>query len=279
MVMLSLGLVGCVSQPYLKPEALKFQEHAKNNTVVLNVQRDAKLCAGETADRQDCAIQFYIDSIQAGRFYINNTAQYYLKPENYNFKVKNCNADSCQSCDVDLSAAELQNASLMLSLDENGKPLIQQQGQHLICSKDKDQAALNTPSELKQLNIELAADTLFKFDGSAESDLLAKGNQELLNVARQISSEFVSVQQINLVGHTDRLGTAVYNQVLGQNRANTVRNILIKNGVESAVITTQSMGKTQPITDGCYAVKEREALRACLQPDRRVSVEILGISH
>ena len=280
--LITLGLTACVSQPYSTPEHLKFQEQVKGSNVVLNVQRDAKLCDGETADQQNCPINFYIDNIQAGRFYINNNAKFQLKPESYNFKVKNCNENSCQSCDVDLEPKALQNLNFNLSVDEMGQPLIKHNDQYLVCNKDEKKETLTQPvavPELKKVNINLAADTLFKFNGSSEADLLPKGRQEILNVAKQISSQFVSVHQINLVGHTDRLGTAQYNQVLGQNRANTVRSILVQNGVDEAVIRTQSAGKNQPVTDGCFAVQAREALQACLQPDRRVSVEILGITQ
>jgi outer membrane protein OmpA-like peptidoglycan-associated protein len=110
------------------------------------------------------------------------------------------------------------------------------------------------------------------------NDLLPKGRQEVLNVASQISTGFVSVRQIKLVGHTDRLGSDSYNNQLGQNRADTVRSLLVQNGIAGNVISTASAGKQQPVTDGCFNVKQREALKACLQPDRRVSVEITGIA-
>ena len=126
--------------------------------------------------------------------------------------------------------------------------------------------------------MDLAADTLFKFDGSSLNDLLPKGRQEVLDVASQIRNNFVSVSQIKLVGHTDRLGSDSYNNQLGQNRADTVRNLLIQNGVAGNVISTASAGKRQPVTNGCFDVKQREALHACLQPDRRVTVEITGLS-
>lgn len=281
--LITLGLTACVSQPYSKPQDLKFQQQSKGNNVVLNVQRDGKLCDGEQADQQNCPINFYIDNIQAGRFYINNSANFHLKPESYNFKVKNCNENSCQSCEVDLAPHALQQLKLQLSVDGSGRPLIKNNDQYLTCNNNEQKPALVQPvaalPEVKKVNIDLAADTLFKFNGSSEADLLPKGRQEILNVAQQISSQFVSVQQINLVGHTDRLGSAQYNQVLGQNRANTVRNILVQNGVDAAVIHTQSAGKNQPVTDGCFAIQAREALQACLQPDRRVSVEILGITQ
>lgn len=84
-------------------------------------------------------------------------------------------------------------------------------------------------------------------------------------------------EKLNWSDDTDRLGNDQYNQKLGQSRADTVRNLLVQNGVSGNVISTASAGKHQPVTDGCFDVKQREELKTCLQPDRRVTVEITGI--
>ena len=89
----------------------------------------------------------------------------------------------------------------------------------------------------------MAADTLFKFDGSSLNDLLPKGRQEVQDVASKISTGFVSVSKIILVGHTDRLGSETYNQKLGQNRAETVRSLLVQNGVSANIISVASAGR------------------------------------
>lgn len=278
-VVTSLGLVACVSSPYSQPKNLRFQVKNQSSNQVVNIKRDEKLCAGDTADAQNCPINFYIDSVLAGSFYINNAAQYHLKPEIYNFKVKNCTAaNECQTCDVDLRADRLIDHDFILSVDDAGKPYISNGGRPLVCSVKKEAPKYVVPPVERTVTVNLAADTLFKFDGSSLNDLLPKGRQEVLNIASQISNGFVSVSQIRLVGHTDRLGSDGYNQQLGQNRADTVRNLLIQNGVNGNIVSTSSAGKQQPITDGCPTVKSREALKACLQPDRRVTVEITGIT-
>lgn len=176
---------------------------------------------------------------------------------------------------MDLAVGELSNNEFVLSVDNAEKPFISHNGSPLVC-KAPIQEAQNVTE--KTLTLDLAADTLFKFNGSSLNDLLPKGRQEVLDVAFKISNNFVSVSQIKLVGHTDRLGSDSYNQQLGKNRADTVRNLLVQKGVPATIINTTSMGKHQPVTDGCFAVKERQALQACLQPDRRVTVEITGIA-
>lgn len=270
---LSVGVTACASNQYSQPSDVRFFDKKSANTQAITVKRDGQLCADDTADQQNCPITFYIDNIKAGNFYINNSVDYQLKPETYNFKVKNCTAASCQSCDIDLSVGQLSSNEFVLSVDTQGKPFISNSGRALVCeAKDKAPVAEQT------IKVDLAADTLFKFDGSALNDLLPKGREEVLEVASQIRQNFVSVSQIKLVGHTDRLGSDSYNDRLGQNRADTVRNLLVQNGVASNVISTATAGKRQPVSNGCFDVKQREALQACLQPDRRVSVEITGIA-
>lgn len=276
LIISSFGLTACVSNHFKYPSDLRFQDKKSGNSQSISVKRDKILCAGDTEESQNCPIHFYIDSIKAGSFYINNSANYNLKSEAYNFKVKNCTTTSCQSCDVNLNVEQLVSSEFLLSVDAMGKPFILNGGQPLVCNMQSGTAIVE-PVE-RTITIDLAADTLFKFDGSSLNDLLPKGHEEVLNVASQISSRFVSVSKIKLTGHTDRLGTHQYNQKLGQSRANTVRDLLVNNGVAAQIVSTASAGEHEPVTNGCFDVKQREALHACLQPDRRVTVEITGLS-
>ncbi|MCH9632216.1 MAG: Peptidoglycan-associated lipoprotein [Chlamydiae bacterium] len=54
---------------------------------------------------------------------------------------------------------------------------------------------------------------------------------------------------IYLEGHCDQRGTALYNMSLGSRRGNTVRNILIENGVDLDRLFTVSYGK-EKLIDG-----------------------------
>ncbi|MGM0440045.1 MAG: OmpA family protein [Chlamydiota bacterium] len=51
-------------------------------------------------------------------------------------------------------------------------------------------------------------------------------------------------------GHTCERGTSAYNLALGTRRANSVRNLLIKNGVDMNRIFTISYGKERPVAMG-----------------------------
>lgn len=115
-----------------------------------------------------------------------------------------------------------------------------------------------------------SADALFRFDGGNEDALLPEGRRELdqlVDIARD-----KSINSIRILGYTDRLGSDAYNLKLSQQRAATVRSYLIMHGIPSSLITARGMGKSNPVVQ-CHN-KNQAALIACLQPNRRVEVEI-----
>lgn len=52
---------------------------------------------------------------------------------------------------------------------------------------------------------------------------------------------------ISVVGHTDSVGTREYNMTLSLNRANAVRDLLVRNGVDAGHIRITSHGKENPL--------------------------------
>ena len=275
--MVTVGVTACSSNPYSQPKNLKFQNSSHGKSQNLTIIRDDKLCSNDQSDNQNCPVKLYIDDIKAGDFFINNSAKYSLNSEVYNLKAKNC-TDKCFVCETDLDASVVKENLLYLSVDSQGHPLILDADQKLMCKTPSDQKVDQILPEVKTIQLNLAADTLFKFDGSSTQDLLPKGYQEILNVTKQVKENFVSIDHIHLTGHTDRLGTESYNNNLALNRAKTVRDVFIQNGISKNIISTMGKGESMPVTDGCYGVKDATQLKECLQPDRRVTVEIAGIS-
>lgn len=120
--------------------------------------------------------------------------------------------------------------------------------------------------------VKLAADALFDFDKAV---LKPEGRAKLDDLAAK--SKDVKLEVILAVGHTDRLGSDAYNQKLSERRAAAVKTYLVSKGVDANRVYTEGKGKTQPVTGTtCNNVKGRAALIACLQPDRRVEVEVIG---
>ena len=121
--------------------------------------------------------------------------------------------------------------------------------------------------------ITLASKALFDFDKA----ILKPEGQAVLD--REIVSRIREVQKLELVlvtGHTDRLGSQQYNQKLSERRAAAVAAYLASKGVAKDKIETLGMGKTQPVPGVVCEQKNRKALIACLQPHRRVEVEVKG---
>ncbi|MCC6608994.1 MAG: OmpA family protein [Burkholderiales bacterium] len=124
--------------------------------------------------------------------------------------------------------------------------------------------------------ITLAADVLFDFDKSV---LKPEGKTKLDDVVNQIKD--IALEVIIAVGHTDRIGSEAYNQALSVRRAESVKAYLVSKGIQPNRIYTEGKGKKQPVTgDKCQKMGPENAsnkkLVACLQPDRRVAVEVVG---
>ena len=123
--------------------------------------------------------------------------------------------------------------------------------------------------------IALSADALFAFAGGSLKDLNPKGRAELDHVGNMLLETYQAVLSIKVVGHTDRLGSEASNVKLSHERANTVRSYLISRGVSGDLITTNGMGKSQPILS-CPDNLKRNQLIGCLAPNRRVTIQIEG---
>jgi OOP family OmpA-OmpF porin len=126
--------------------------------------------------------------------------------------------------------------------------------------------------ELKRVSFN--TESLFGFD---KSSIRPEGKQALDGFARDLAGTQFSV--IVVEGHADRLGSDTYNQALSLRRADEVKAYLVSSGgVMSDKISSTGLGESRPVTqlEDCKASLGTTALRACLQPDRRVDVVVNG---
>lgn len=120
--------------------------------------------------------------------------------------------------------------------------------------------------------VRLNADFLFDFN---QAVLKPEGRTALDDVAAQAKQ--LKLEVVIVTGHTDRIGGDAYNQRLSERRAATVKSYMVDQGIDASRIYTEGKGRTQPVTGTqCNDVRARPALISCLQPDRRVDIEIIG---
>lgn len=122
----------------------------------------------------------------------------------------------------------------------------------------------------------LAADTLFDFD---RASLRPEGRAVLDDVVGKVAA--VRLEVVIVVGHADRIGKERYNLLLSERRAESVKAYLVDHGIAAEHIHTEGMGERQPVTgDSCRKLgkesRDNRRLVACLQPDRRVTIEVIG---
>ncbi len=127
---------------------------------------------------------------------------------------------------------------------------------------------------LPLVTVHFSADALFDFD---RSDLRPQGTRELDAFVSQLRG--VEYDGIRVIGHTDRLGSTAYNANLSRRRAAAVAAYLVRSGVPDHKIATSGAGESDPLpaTANCRGNAATPALVACLQPDRRVDVQVQGM--
>jgi outer membrane protein OmpA-like peptidoglycan-associated protein len=117
----------------------------------------------------------------------------------------------------------------------------------------------------------LSADALFAFGRAGADDVQPDGRAELARVAKTLR-EAKDLSKVRVIGHTDRIGSDSANRALSRQRAETVRRLLIDEGVPAQRISAEGRGESEPVIDHCDEAQGRAALIACLQPNRRVEI-------
>ena len=140
-----------------------------------------------------------------------------------------------------------------------------------VCEPPAPAAAVVAPKPSGE-KITVAADALFDFNKSV---LRPEGKAKLDELVAKANA--IKLEVILVVGHTDRIGSAAYNQKLSERRAAAVKTYLVSKGIEANRVYTEGKGKTQPVTgDKCKGNVKSKALIECLQPDRRADIEVIG---
>ncbi|WP_322009967.1 outer membrane protein OmpA [Paraburkholderia sp. J12] len=140
----------------------------------------------------------------------------------------------------------------------------------LVAQAPQPPVAPPPPPAITSQKITYQADTLFDFDKAV---LKPAGKEKLDDLASKIQA--LNLEVVVATGYTDRIGSDAYNDRLSLRRAQAVKAYLVSKGVPADRVYTEGKGKRNPVTTGCNQ-KNRKALIACLAPDRRVEVEVVG---
>ena len=116
------------------------------------------------------------------------------------------------------------------------------------------------PIEANSVMIKLDSGVLFDVN---KYDIREDANDVLMKLIDVLKK--AKVEKFEIYGHTDSDDTDEYNQVLSENRANSVKDFLVKNGI-TANITTKGFGEKKPIATNSTKVGK--------QLNRRVEIII-----
>lgn len=142
----------------------------------------------------------------------------------------------------------------------------------VVAARPTPPAPAPAPAPVLPMRVVFSADSVFGFD---ESVVTATGKRELDKFIADVKD--LTYDIIAVTGHTDRIGAKPYNLALSQRRADAVKAYLVQTGkLPAAKITARGVNGDNPVigANECRNTANTAALIVCLQPDRRVEVEV-----
>lgn len=110
-----------------------------------------------------------------------------------------------------------------------------------------------------------SAEVLFDFD---KSILKPGGKAALHELDESIKARGSRVTDINVVGHTDSIGSEKYNQGLSERRAHSVTAYMTSDGVNGSIIDATGEGESNPVASNATAEGRAQ--------NRRVDIHVGG---
>ncbi len=113
-----------------------------------------------------------------------------------------------------------------------------------------------TPEVKKKM--EIAAKNILFITGSAKLNSKSfKGLNDVVAIMKENPDMLLAID-----GHTDNVGSDEKNQVLSENRANSVKTYLVSKGIDDSRITATGHGETMPIADNKTAAGRQQNRRS-----------------
>ena len=146
----------------------------------------------------------------------------------------------------------------------------------------KPNASLTIPDEnpvypinpVRREKIDIRVEVSFAFDEAELRPEEKKRLDEIFGKLRDAHIEFIMA-----IGHTDQTGHDQYNENLSRDRAHAVRKYLVSilHNLDPDRIGIEGAGKNDSATGKkCVSIPNRKEKIECYQPDRRVTLHIIG---
>lgn len=111
-------------------------------------------------------------------------------------------------------------------------------------------------------------DVLFNFNRS-DANNIVEGMGSIHKVVQLLKND--SPQSVYVAGFADRIGNVAANKQISDRRAETVRDLLIQQGIPASIIQMRGFGSTDQFKK-CEGHAKSPQLIQCLQENRRVEV-------
>lgn len=146
---------------------------------------------------------------------------------------------------LDKLVADLQAAAPAMTVEAEGPLDLQGEIDSSLAAADAALMNLGTnpdPSDVaRALSIQVIN---FELDKAVIPDV----NKAFLDRAAKIMAEVPDMNLV-IVGHTDMQGTSEYNMALSRERAESVKEYLVSQGIDESKLSTRGMGETEPVAD------------------------------
>lgn len=270
-------LVGCVTSDlhWQNTETTTYQKQTEKEKANIIVYREKDAIDGN-------AINIYINGEYLTSLQPNAYSQYNVCPTSQRLFSEFTGKDAGYKDKARLGSyynLTANQLNFFRIINVNGNPVLQpvdaEQANIALAKMPKQ---VNTLPRVEQKQCELvkhynlSASALFAFNSGTK--ILPFGEQEIAKIANEAQQNNLNIKRIEVIGYTDPVGQNSYNQKLSLQRANTIKNVLVRNGMSTTPIQTIGRGSENLLVANCQNQHPNNKAKQneCNQPNRRVEV-------